>query len=141
MIAFWDIITVVKFIIPLIYISVYYKVRTNSTENKNFRLIMSIGAFVVPVLILVISNLLYVILQGDKVSVPGTEGTKMMFENEEVTLIVFLIFQITLFALFIMYYDKKERGEIEWFMFLICLILFFISFFYLPTANEFSWFD
>jgi uncharacterized membrane protein len=107
-------------ILPIIYIGVYYAKREKNPESNMERLFMSIGAFAVPILILVISNLLYKAL--------------MSSENADLAFISFIIFQTTLMGIFLGKYDVEKRDiRSGLIMFYVCLILFFISFFNLPS--------
>ncbi|PIQ21380.1 MAG: hypothetical protein COW65_09470 [Cytophagales bacterium CG18_big_fil_WC_8_21_14_2_50_42_9] len=113
-------IIAIMIILPIIYIGVYYAKRGKNFESGLTNIIMSIGAFAVPLLILVISNLLYKAL--------------MKSENADLAFISFIIFQTTLMGIFLGMYDVEKRGVGSGLiMFYACLLLFFISFFNLPS--------
>jgi len=153
--SLWDKFEIITFVFPIsytfppIYIGLYYLTRINNPERLGLipkiyfnskaltEIIVSIEAFLIPLFIIIISNLLYNIFKGPVLIKSKGEDYIKYFQNGEKATIVFLIFQTTSFLLFIIFFDQKERGKGSvLLMFFACLFLFMLSLFFLPTAER-----
>jgi len=117
--------TIILYSIPigliLIFVYNYLSIREGlssskiNTEDSPYEehglnpVLMSMGAFLIPVLILILSNTIYVRLRGDAIGSHTLDYSLTYYKYDEIAEIISLFFSLVAFMYFVILYDRRKR--------------------------------